>query len=73
MLLALTRSNLLRQLPHGTGIILRLTDIVTISSSISPKADRNIFLGTALKGYGYQRVKIFEKKFLVEYFWLTII
>ncbi len=34
MLFALTRSNLLRQLPHGNGIILRLTGIVTASNSI---------------------------------------
>ena len=31
MLFALTRSNLLRQLPHGNGIILRLTEQVTLS------------------------------------------
>ncbi len=34
MLFALTRSNLLRQLPDGNGIILRLTEIVTVSNSI---------------------------------------
>ncbi len=34
MLFALTRSNLLRQLPDGNGIILRLIEIVTISNSI---------------------------------------
>jgi hypothetical protein len=34
MLFALTRSNLLRQLPDGNGIILRLTEIVTASNSI---------------------------------------
>jgi len=31
---ALTRSNLLRQLSDGNGIILRLTEIVTVSNSI---------------------------------------
>jgi hypothetical protein len=31
MLFALTRSNLLGQLPHGNGIILRLTEQVTLS------------------------------------------
>jgi len=30
MLFALTRSNLLKQLPDGHGIILRLTEIVTV-------------------------------------------
>ena len=44
MLFALTRSNLLRQLPHGNGIILRLTEQVTLS-----QFNRNIFLETALK------------------------
>jgi len=34
MLFALTRSNLLRQLPDGNGIILLLTEVVTVSSSI---------------------------------------
>jgi hypothetical protein len=34
MLFALTRSNLLRQLPHGNGIILRLTEIVIECNSI---------------------------------------
>jgi len=34
MLFALTRSNLLRQLPDGNGTILRLTEIVTASNSI---------------------------------------
>ncbi len=34
MLFALTRSNLLRQLPDRNGIILRLTEIVTVSNSI---------------------------------------
>ena len=34
MLFALTRSNLLRQLPDGNEIILRLTEIVTLSNSI---------------------------------------
>jgi hypothetical protein len=32
MLFALTRSNLLRQLPDRNGIILRLTEIVTVSN-----------------------------------------
>ena len=41
MLFALTRPNLLRQLPDGNGIILRLTEIVTESNSISPKADKS--------------------------------
>jgi len=31
MLFALTRSNLLRQLPHGNGTILGLTEQVTLS------------------------------------------
>jgi len=39
MLFALTRPNLPRQLPDGNGIILRLTEIATVSNSISPKAD----------------------------------
>ena len=39
MLFALTRSNLLKQLPDGNGTILRLTEIVTASNSVSPKAD----------------------------------
>ena len=34
MLFALTRSNLLRQLPDRNGIILQLTGIVTVSNSI---------------------------------------
>jgi hypothetical protein len=34
MLFALTRSNLLRQLPDGNGIILRPTEIVAVSNSI---------------------------------------
>jgi len=34
MLFALTRSNLLRQLPDGNGITLRLTEIVTGTNSI---------------------------------------
>ena len=34
MLFALTRSNLLRQLPDGSRIILLLTEIVTASNSI---------------------------------------
>ena len=33
MLFVLTRSNLLRQLPDGNGIILRLIEIVTVSNS----------------------------------------
>ena len=33
MLFALTRSNLLRQLPDGNGIILRLTEIMTVNSN----------------------------------------
>ena len=33
MLFALTRSNLLRQLPDGNGIILRLIEVVTVSNS----------------------------------------
>ena len=41
MLFALTRPNLLRQLPNRNGIILRLTEIVTESNSISPKADKS--------------------------------
>jgi hypothetical protein len=74
MLFALTRSNLLRQLPDGNGTIPRLTEIVTASNSISPKADKSEHIfGNCSKMNGYQCVKIFEKKFLVEYFWLTII
>jgi len=34
MLVALTRSNLLKQLPDGNGIILRLAEIATVSNSI---------------------------------------
>jgi len=34
MLFALTRSNLLRQLPNRNGIILQLTEIVSVSNSI---------------------------------------
>jgi hypothetical protein len=34
MLFALTRSNLLKQLPDGNGIILRLTEIETVRHSI---------------------------------------
>ncbi len=34
MLFALTRSNLLRQLPEGNKIILRLPKIVTVRNSI---------------------------------------
>jgi len=34
MLFALTRSNLLKQLPDGNEIILRLTEIVTVRHSI---------------------------------------
>ena len=34
MLFALTRSNLLKQLPNENGIILRLTEIVTLRHSI---------------------------------------
>ena len=34
MLFALTRSNLLKQLPNENGIILRLTEIVTVRHSI---------------------------------------
>jgi hypothetical protein len=68
MLFAVTRYNLIRQLSDGNGIFLRLTDIVNISSSFSPKA-----VGNRSKMKGYQPVKIFEKKFLVEYFSLTII
>jgi len=41
MLFALTRSNLLRQLPHENGTILGLTEIVTVSNSISAKADKS--------------------------------
>jgi hypothetical protein len=41
MLFALTRSNLLKQLPDGSGNILRLTEIVTLSPSITPKADKS--------------------------------
>ena len=41
MLFALTRSNLLRQLADQNGIILRLTDIVTVSNSISPEVDKS--------------------------------
>jgi hypothetical protein len=41
MLFALTRPNLLRQLPNRNGIIRRLTEIVTKSNSISPKADKS--------------------------------
>ena len=43
MLFALTRSNLLRQLPDGNGIILRLIEIVTVSNSNGTN-----FLGTAI-------------------------
>lgn len=39
MLFALTRSNLLKQLPHGNEIILRLTEIVSVRHSISPIED----------------------------------
>ena len=38
MLFALTRSNLLRQLPDGNGIILRLTKIVTVNSNPSGRS-----------------------------------
>jgi len=41
MLFALTRSNLLRQLPDLNQIILRLFVIVTASDSITPKADKS--------------------------------
>ena len=34
MLFAFTRSNILRQLPHGNGIVLWLTEIVTVTNSI---------------------------------------
>jgi hypothetical protein len=34
LLIPLTRSNLLRQLPDGNGIILLLIEIVTVSSSM---------------------------------------
>jgi hypothetical protein len=74
MLFALTRSNLLRQLPDGNGTIPRLTEIVTASNSISPKADKSEHIfGNSSKMNGYQGVKNFEKKILVEYFSLTII
>jgi len=41
MLFTLTRSNLLRQLPDQNGTVLRLTDIVTVSNSISPEVDKS--------------------------------
>jgi len=52
MLFALTRSNLLRQLPDQNGTVLRFTDIVTVSNSISPGADKSepIF-GNCFKRY----------------------
>jgi len=40
MLFALTRSNLLKQLPDLNQITLRLFEIVTTSDSIKPKADK---------------------------------
>ncbi len=60
---SLTRSNLLRQLPDLNEIIRRLLEIVTVSNSIMPEADksrqwemplavrrisRNILLATAI-------------------------
>jgi len=41
MLFALTRSNLLRQLPDANGTVLGLTEIVVVSNSISPEADKS--------------------------------
>ena len=56
MLFALTRSNLLRQLPDGNGIILRLTEIVTVSNSISPEADKSKHI------FGNCYIKILQEK-----------
>jgi hypothetical protein len=38
---SLTRSNLLRQLPDLNEIIRRFLEIVTVSNSITPKADKS--------------------------------
>jgi len=40
MLFALTRSNLLRQLPYLNQIVLRLFEIVTESDLITPETDK---------------------------------
>jgi len=41
MLFALTRSNLLRQLPDLNEITLRLTQIATANNSTTPEADKS--------------------------------
>jgi len=48
MLFDLTRSNLLKQLPAGNGIILRFTEIVTASHSIGTYFGEPLYLSLLL-------------------------